>query len=236
MDNKKGLSLNQSKRKIIIVFLILLLCLLAVLYVINMKPKDFSKQPGYNQLLENAIIAKNAEMQKDREKAKAEGSDWFMVPKEMDKDPRYHNSDGTLNMDMVCEELGISADSPQGATKETQLSSEDKAIKPHVLEGTEIAIYSDENKKLWRLNKGDVIKFHVFVDTEYYNNVGALYFGALKDEEPFLIDNLDIDNSVDVTSEHEFEYTATESGNYHFYLFRGSNEPIIIKWIDISRS
>jgi len=74
------------------------------------------------------------------------------------------------------------------------------------------------------------------VDTEYYNNVDSLYFGVLKDQAPFLIDNLNLEDSVDVSIEYEFEYAATESGNYNFFLFRGSNEPIIIKWIYILKN
>ncbi len=57
-----------------------------------MKPKDFSKQEGYEQLLENAIIEKNKEIQEE-----AENSEYFIVPEEMEKNPKYRDSDGSLN-------------------------------------------------------------------------------------------------------------------------------------------
>ncbi|MBE6033390.1 MAG: hypothetical protein E7222_01695 [Clostridiales bacterium] len=232
MDTKKKLDKNETNKKkiVIAVMVIVLLCLLVGLYVVNMEPKDFSKQEGYEQLLENAIIEKNKEIQEE-----AKNSEYFTVPEEMEKDPKYRDSDGSLNMEMICEELGLSTEKPKGAKKEIEMIATNSAILPHVLGHAEAGIYYNENKEYWNLKKGDSIKFHVFVDTNYYGTVGELYFGALKNEETFLIDALDLDGGIKPDKEYEFKYTAPESGDYRFYLFRGSTEPIIIKWIYISR-
>lgn len=48
-----------------------------------------------------------------------------------------------------------------------------------------------------------------------------------------MIDALDLDSGIKPDKEYEFKYTAPESGDYRFYLFRGSTQPIIIKWIYI---
>lgn len=151
------------------------------------------------------------------------------------KDPKYQTADGSLDLDAIQNDLGVPVEpSPEGALKEVNLSAEDGIIKPHVLGHAEVAIYSNENGEPWKLKKGDKLKFHVYVDTEYYKHVGQLYFGALKPGESFLVDHLDTENGGDsVKSEKSFEYVASEAGEYHFYLFRGSTEPIVVKWIAV---
>ncbi len=226
--------LFESKKKTVsVVIVIALIISIGYLYVKNNQDVKYYERPEYETLLANAIADKTEEMEQDTKKEKEE-PEWIIVTKEMESDPKYQDSEGNFDIYKVCDELGISQETPKGATKVTRISAEKNSIKPHVLEGTEIAIYSDEEGEFWKLNKGDVVKFYVYVDTDYYNVVDPIFFGVLKEAEPFSIDNLNMEDSTEVVSEHEFEYTINEEGNYRFYIFRSSMNPIIIKWIDIS--
>lgn len=226
--------LFESKKKTVsVVIVIALIISIGYLYVKNNQDVKYYERPEYETLLAKAIADKTEEMEQDRKKEKEE-PEWIIVTKEMESDPKYQDSEGIFDISKVCDELGISMEMPKGALKEKRIEAEKDYIKPHVLEGAEIAIYSDEKGEFWKLNKGDVAKFHVYVDTDYYKVIGAIYFGVLKDDEPFLVDNLKVEDSTKVVAEHEFEYTINEDGNYRFYIFRGSMDPIIIKWIDIS--
>lgn len=202
---------------------------------INSDIKDFTKQPGYEQLLENVIAKKNEDIRLSLEKRETEGNDWFIVTKEMEEDPKYQNPDGSLDMELICKDLGVVLKPyPEGALKQIQLSAVESSIEPHVLEHAEVAIYSNEKGESWNLQKGDKIRFHIYMDIEHYDSSGHLYFGEIKDGEPFLNNNPG--EKTYGVSEKEFEFVASESGEYKFSLFCGSTEPIIIKWIDISNT
>ncbi|MBN7772194.1 hypothetical protein [Clostridium aminobutyricum] len=224
------LSLNNKEKNVLFIIVGVVFVAIIISYGMNRSASDFTQQPGYEQKLKNAIEKKDQELSSET----VNNNDYFIVTKEMKENPRYQNPDGSVNYEAICVDLGISISTPEGALKEIYLSTVDNHIEPHVLEHAEIAIYSDENDNPWTLKKGDKVKFHTYVDTEYYNHVGQIYFGALKDGETFMTDNLGEGTSVD--SEKEFEYVVPESGQYHFYLFRGSTEPIVIKWIKISKN
>lgn len=192
---------------------------------------DFDKKPGYEQLLNRVIAEKNEEIRLAEEKGA--GDNYFIVTKEMKEDPKYREPDGSLNYETICKDLGFSLTlSPEGALNEIYLTVADGSIGPHVLGHAEAAVYSDEEGEAWSLKKGDKITFRVYADKEYYQSSGRLYFGALKMGEPFLVDNLD--KGITVETETEFEYDVSEAGEYCFYLFCGSTEPIVIKWIYIT--
>ena len=222
------------------IFAMMVIIVIFIGYIYAMEPKEqtdkstvnFDKKPGYERLLNSAVAEKSEEIRLKEEKM-AEGGNYFIVTKEMEEDPKYHNPDGSLNLEAICKDLGFAlTPSPEGALKEIHLSAADGSIGPHVLEHAEAAVYSDEKGMPWSLKKGDKIIFRVYADKEYYKSSGHLYFGALKAGEPFLVDNLDEGSTIE--KEKEFEYDVPETGEYHFYLFCGSTEPIVIKWINIS--
>ena len=229
---------KRKMKKFIFVMMVIIVIFIGFIYTMELKEQtdkstvDFDKKPGYERLL-NSVIAEKSEELRLKEEKIAEGGNYFIVTKEMEEDPKYRNLDGSLNLEAICKDIGFPlTPSPEGALKETHLSAVDGSIGPHVLEHAEAAVYSDDKSVSWSLKKGDKIIFHVYADKEYYKSSGHLYFGALKSGEPFLVDNLD--EGITVEKEKEFEYDVPETGEYHFYLFCGSTEPIIIKWINIS--
>jgi hypothetical protein len=202
---------RKNQRVFISVLILNFISLTAFIYATDFESEAFTKQPDYEQLLDSAIKEKNKEIRMEQETV---GDNFFIETKEMGDYENYEDSGDVF--------------------KEIRLSAIDSHVEPHVLGTDETAIYSGERGKPWNLLKGDKLKFHVYVDTEYYQGIGQIYFGALKNGEPFLTDKLK--EGAEVETEKEFEFIVPETGKYQFYLFRDSKEPIIIKWIEISIS
>lgn len=224
IKERMGHFLSKKESKWTIIF-ICIVAMLAITQIVSFSKEsnsvDFSN-PEYQKLLQSVISDKEKKMQEDVKNTKG-----ILIPAEVLN--RYKYADGTYDYKAMLKEINLEPKiyKEHEALKTYKYSVIKSGVVPHVLANGEEGVYCNETDKEWDLKKGDVVKLTIYADPNYFNSSGNIYIGYIKDNKHFQLDDFII------KEKKEIEIKIPQSGDYEFYLFCASMNPIIIKQLQI---
>lgn len=219
---KQIYDVNEKKGKLFIISIITILLLTQTIVFAGESPIFNFADPQYKQLLQKVISEKEKEMQKEAKNTKG-----ILISPEVLN--RNKNDDGTYDYKTVLKEMKLKPRvyKEHEALKTYKYSAIKGSVGPHVLANGEESVYCKGKENGWLLKKGNIVKLTIYADSNYFTSNGNFYIGYIKDNKHHQVEN------ATIKDRKEIEISIPENGEYEFYLFCASMNPIIVKQINL---
>ena len=205
-------------------------------------PTSLFEIPGF-QTYYNTAIYEWYDLDAAIRQRNAEVNYGVVITEEMLRNPRYLNTDGSLNVSKMEQE--------QRTLQNTQeypdiwhnfpgeYCAESGFVKPHVIYGDNYAaVYYNESFQPWFFHKGDRIQITIAFDNSFFGTTDEVFLGFIKNNQLPISDNEiyseNIISYIEAVDTSSIDFVVPETGQYSFYLLRHGNGPLCINWLKIT--
>lgn len=165
------------------------------------------------------------------------------ITDEMLRDPRYLNTDGSLNMYKLVQEQRVLQNVQEYPDAwhnyPGKYCADNGLIQPHVIyEDGYVVLYYNEAFQPWYFHKGDRVHITFSFDNSFFGSTGDVFLGFIKDNQipdpDSIIDNENAVALLEACDSSSTDFTVPETANYSFYALRLGNGPQCINWVKIT--
>ena len=165
------------------------------------------------------------------------------ITDEMLRDPRYLNTDGSLNMYKLVQEQRVLQNVQEYPDAwhnyPGKYCADNGLIQPHVIyEDGYVVLYYNEAFQPWYFHKGDRVHITFSFDNSFFGSTGDVFLGFIKDNQipdpDSIIDNENAVALLEACDSSSTDFTVPETANYSFYALRLGNGPLCINWLKIT--
>lgn len=205
-------------------------------------PVSLFEIPGFQDYYDSAIY-EWYDLDSEIKERNATVNYGIEITDEMQKDPRYLNPDGSLDMVKLEREQKIQQNVQEYPDVwhnfPGEYCAESGLVKPHVIYGDNyVALYYNERFQPWRFHKGDRIQITISFDDSFFGTTDEIFMGYVKNGQLPVSDNEiyneNIISYMEAVDTSSAAFIVPESGCYNFYILRHGNGPLCINWIRIT--